>query len=263
MKSLMRYLNLIFLASTGVTLIALQLRPEGWIVWLVGLIFLCLTDRTFARNGLLIYISLAILGLIPINTNIDMGHMLEMGGAMFLTIALPFFISKYVYKEALVQFPFRMGRRWLRREVAYIVLAGVVSYFVLPFYLGNTGAYQNWAVEPGAWNLGKLFFGTNVLGIWDELFFICTALAILKTKVPFWAANLTQAALFTSFLFELGFTGWAPFLIYPFALSQGYIFKKTHSLLYIITIHLTIDLVLYLALIDAHHPTWLPIFITG
>jgi membrane protease YdiL (CAAX protease family) len=75
-------------------------------------------------------------------------------------------------------------------------------------------------------------------------------------------ANAAQAVIFTLFLFELGFRGWAPFAIFPFALSQGYIFNKTHSLLYVITIHLIIDLVLYLALIHAHYPQWLPIFLT-
>ena len=38
--------------------------------------------------------------------------------------------------------------------------------------------------------------------------------------------------------------------------------KKSKSLFYVITIHLTLDLILFLALIFAHHPLWMPIFIT-
>ena len=46
-----------------------------------------------------------------------------------------------------------------------------------------------------------------------------------------------------------------------FALTQGYIFKKTESLLYVITIHLTLDLVLFLALLNVHTPTLADIFL--
>jgi membrane protease YdiL (CAAX protease family) len=118
-------------------------------------------------------------------------------------------------------------------------------------------------VLPGVANLLKLFIGTNVLGIWDELFFVITVLAILRRYLPFIWANGAQAILWTSFLYELGFRGWGPVAIFPFALLQGYIFKRTDSLLYILTIHLTIDLVLYLALVHAYHPGWVPLFVTG
>lgn len=126
----------------------------------------------------------------------------------------------------------------------------------------TTGAYQNWVVENDPYHLFILFLGTNGLGIWDELFFIVTVLALLKRHMPFHQANLVQALLFTSFLYELGFRGWAPFIIYPFALLQGLVFRRTDNLVYIIAIHLTIDFVLYLALINAHHPQLLNIFIT-
>ena len=111
--------------------------------------------------------------------------------------------------------------------------------------------------------ISLLFIGTNALGIWDELFFIITVLALLRRHLPFFWANAIQAVLFTAFLYELGFRGWAPLAIYPFALLQGIVFKKTHNLLYIIAIHLTIDFVLFLALINAHHPHLVDIFITS
>jgi hypothetical protein len=69
--------------------------------------------------------------------------------------------------------------------------------------------------------------------------------------------------MWTSFLYELGFRGWGPLLIFPFALSQGYVFKTTKSLLYIITVHLTIDFMLFLVLIHLHHPEHLRIFLTS
>src|SRR5438105_3569702 len=127
--------------------------------------------------------------------------------------------------------------------------------------LKSSGSYVNWTVDPGVSNLVRFFIGTNALGIWDELFFVSTVLGLLRRHLAFPIANLTQSILFTSFLYELGFRGWAFLVIFLFALVQGYIFKKTESLFYIITIHLTFDLILYLALIYTHHPSWMPIFI--
>jgi membrane protease YdiL (CAAX protease family) len=126
----------------------------------------------------------------------------------------------------------------------------------------STGEYHNWNFDLTVESLGLLFIGTNALGIWDELFFVVTVLALLRRHLPFVWANLAQASMFTAFLYELGFRGWAPFLIFPFALLQGIVFKKTENLIYVIAIHLTLDFVLYLALINAHHSHLLPIFIT-
>ena len=43
---------------------------------------------------------------------------------------------------------------------------------------------------------------------------------------------------------ELGFHAWGPVLIYPFALIQAWIFSKTKSLSYIVSVHLLFDFVL-------------------
>lgn len=185
-----------------------------------------------------------------------------MGIPLVLAIALPFIITRYLYKEKTIRFPFHHGRNWYKSEILYILITATIAYLLLPFYLRDTGAYLNWTVPTDPQGLFVLFLGTNGLGTWDELFFVSTVFAILRKHFPFPLANAAQAVLFTSFLFELGFTGWAPLVLYPFALSQGFIFKKTDSLLYVITIHLTLDLILYLALINAHHPGWLHIFFT-
>jgi membrane protease YdiL (CAAX protease family) len=51
-------------------------------------------------------------------------------------------------------------------------------------------------------------------------------------------------------------------VIYLFTLLQGWVYYKTHSLLYVVAIHLAVDLILYLVLIYLYHPDWLSIFIT-
>ncbi len=132
----------------------------------------------------------------------------------------------------------------------------IVGYFLVPYYLQDTGSYLNWTVTPGFVEVFILFLGTNALGIWDELFFVNTILSILRKHFTFHIANITQAILFTSFLYELGFRGWGPCIIFPFALAQGYVFRETRNLAYIITLHLCLDLILFLALLVLHHPEW-------
>jgi membrane protease YdiL (CAAX protease family) len=246
---------------TGVLLIALQL-PMGWVAFGIGVALLVLSSDTFRRDIALIYLSLALLGITRIDTTVTYAHMGSMGLTLLLAVALPYFVSRYIYKDYLVRFRWHHGRSWYKKEVFYVFFTVVVSYFLLPFYLRDTGAYLNWSVEPGFSFLSRLFVGTNALGIWDELFFISTVLGILRRFLPFGQANFVQSVLFTSFLFELGFTGWGPIAIFLFALLQGYVFRKTESLLYVVTIHLSLDFVLYLALIQAHYPSWIPIFIT-
>lgn len=263
MKKWWEHLNIVLLCLSTVILIGQQIKPEGWILLLLSSLTLLLCSKQFAKDLLLIYIAIAILGVTPINTNISIPHMLKMGLTLTLAVAIPYLVSRFVYRDYLVRFQFHHGRNWYKLEIAYIGLTVVVSYFLLPFYLKNTGAYLNWTVEPGINNITRFFIGTNALGIWDELFFVSTVLGILRRYLSFTWANLAQAVLFTSFLYELGFTGWGFVMIYLFALIQGYIFKKTESLFYIITIHLSLDLVLFLALINAHHPSWIAIFLTG
>jgi len=258
-----QYLSILLLCACTIQLVGLQNKLAGWSLLALGILTLAQASKNFRRNLLLIYISIAILGITPINTQISWAHMLIMGTTIGLALALPYLISRYIYLEHAVRFRFHHGRQWYKSEIIYILATATAAYFLVPFYLKNTGSYHNWTVDAGAANVTRLFVGTNALGIWDELFFISTIFGILRRYIPFTWANLAQAVLFTSFLYELGFRGWGPVVIFPFALSQGYIFKKTESLFYVITIHLTLDLVLFLALLNAHHPSWVPIFVTG
>ncbi|MGO1855187.1 MAG: CPBP family intramembrane glutamate endopeptidase, partial [Microbacteriaceae bacterium] len=54
---------------------------------------------------------------------------------------------------------------------------------------------------------------------------------------------------------------WGPVLTIPFALLQGYIFLRTHSLAYVVTVHLLFDAVVFAVLVHAHNPGLLPIFL--
>ena len=146
---------------------------------------------------------------------------------------------------------------------AVLVVVGVVllGYCILPAYLIRTGVYQNWPDASDPTIFWRLFLGVNAVGIWDELFFICTMFTLLRQHFPDWLANILQAVVFSSFLWEIGYQAWGPLLTFPFALLQGYTFKLTKSLTYVVTVHLTFDFVLFLALVHAHNRDWLPIFL--
>lgn len=260
--------KLIFLAGICATAVLLLGIPStktiGWLLlsWL-ALGLLIFKRSIFARDMLLLLLSLSILGLTPINTNVSTGHILLMGGMILSAVALPFAVTRFVFKERIMQFPFWMGRAWTKREILYVFIAVAIAYFMFPYYFFSTGSYLNWTVELDAGSLVRLFIGTNGLGIWDELFFIGTALALMKRHVPFHWANIAQATLFATFLYELGFHGWGPVAVFIFALTQGYIFQKSKAFSYILTIHLAVDLVLYLVLIHLHHPHLLRIFLVS
>lgn len=241
-----------------------SLKWVGWVLLVIAVAALSLNYRTrFSRHMLVLAGALALLGVVPISTDISYGHMLVMGSILTATVALPFIITTYLFGDRVITFPFRFERRWYRREIAYVLFAGAAAYLIIPSYLANTGSYLNWSAILDPSHITRLFLGTNALGIWDEVFFVGVCLALLRQHLPFFWANLAQATLWTTFLYELGFRGWGPVPIFLFALSQGYIFQKSKSLLYIITVHLTIDFVLFLTLVHLHNPEHLRIFITS
>jgi len=253
---------LLLLAVISVILVGLANKSLGWPLYAASFLLHLFTTRgAFRRHISLLYISLGLLGLIPITTDITNENFIRMGLVLLAALGLPFIVSRWLYKDKAIVFRWLHGRRWLKNEISYVLGTAIGAYLFLPFYLTSAGAYLNWGVDNTAESITRLFIGTNALGIWDELFFVSTVLGILRRYLPFWQANLLQAVLFTSFLFELGFTGWGPLVIYPFALSQGYIFRKTDSLLYVVTIHLTLDFFLFLALLNAHHPGLADIFV--
>ena len=159
-----------------------------------------------------------------------------------------------------MRFPINTGRRWTTGERWYLAIRGgscLADHAVLLHQLRH---YQNWPAVTSRARSSRLFIGVNAVGIWDELFFICTAFALLRRHFPLWQANILQAIIFVSFLWELGYQSLGPLLTIPFALLQGYIFNRTRSLPYVVTVHLLFDACSCL-LVHAHNPGWLPIFI--
>ncbi|HMO10978.1 MAG TPA: CPBP family intramembrane metalloprotease, partial [Actinotalea sp.] len=175
----------------------------------------------------------------------------------------PVVLSRLVFRDPTIRFPWRTGKRWTRTQWAYLVLVVGAGYLVLPYYFLSSGAYLNWPTVVEGQEVARLFVGVNAVGTWDELFFICTVFALLRKHFPVWTANVLQATVFVSFLWELGYREWGPLLTIPFALIQGFTFNLTKSLTYVLVVHLLFDAVVFMVLVHAHTPELFDIFVTA
>ncbi|MCU1434731.1 MAG: amino terminal protease family [Pseudarthrobacter sp.] len=257
----LRLIPATLVSASGFTLFALENRLVGFILLGAALLLAGFISRRLLLDLALIGVGLTAMSAVPITTDISTGHMLVMGTAMIVAVGIPYLVSRFATKDHAIGFPLRTGEPWTRAEKWYLLAVPALGYAVLPVYMISTGVYQNWPAVSDPEGIGRLFLGTNALGIWDELFFICTAFTLLRRHLPDWQANLLQAVLFTSFLWELGFHAWAPFFIFPFALLQAKLFTLTRSLTYIVAIHLLFDFVLFLVLLHAHNRAWIDIFV--
>jgi hypothetical protein len=248
-------------SASGFLLFAREDRLSGFLLLAAALVLAGIINRRLLIDLALIGVGLTAMSLVPITTDISTEHMAVMGTAMTLAVGIPYAVSRFITKDHAIRFPIRTGQPWTRAEKWYLPAVLVIGYALMPVYMIRTGVYNNWPAVSDVDGIARLFLGTNVLGIWDELFFICTTFTLLRRHLPDWQANLLQAVLFTSFLWELGFHSWAPFFIFPFALLQARLFTVTKSLSYIVSVHLLFDFVLFLVLIHAHNREWIDIFL--
>jgi membrane protease YdiL (CAAX protease family) len=247
----------VLVCGAAVLLFGFILPIAGYAVLAAGLVTAWLTDRSGRTSRLLPDLSLIALGQVIISTisvaaDISYGNMLLMGTVLSLAVAVPYVISRFGFGDRVIRFPWRTGHRWTGVQWGYLALVIFLGWFILPFYFITSGVYTNWPTVTLPDEIVRLFVGVNAVGIWDELFFICTVFALLRRHFPVWQANLLQSIVFVSFLWELGYQSWWPLLTIPFALLQGYTFSLTKSLTYVITVHLLFDAVVFLVIVYAH-----------
>ena len=233
--------------------------PLGYAALGLGLIAAAVVDRAKGTRVLpdlaLIGTSLAVISLISLKADISYPAILTFGIVLTSAVVIPYLGSRFLLKDHAIRFPWK-GWRWNRAQWTYLIVVVVAGYVLLPYYFIASGVYRNWPAIHAPDELVRLFVGVNAVGIWDELFFICCVYTLLRRHFPTWQANALQAMIFVSFLWELGYQAWGPALTIPFALVQGAIFQFTKNLAYVVTVHLTFDLVVFLVLVHAHNPAW-------
>ena len=253
------FLAAVIVAAGAVLMFGVQ-SPWGNLVLLTGVGLGLLASRPLGRDLGVIALGLLIVHTISVEADITWPRFFLMGGVLTAAVVIPYLVHRYLLRDDAIRYPRRTGRPWTRLEWAWLAIVLVAAWVILPRYFIHSGAYQNWPAVETPSEIGRLFVGVNAVGIWDELFFICMIFTLLHRHFPFWAANIVTSIIFVSFLWELGYRSWGPALTIPFALVQAIVFTKSKSLPYTITVHLLFDLIVFLSIVHAHHPQWLPIF---
>jgi hypothetical protein len=251
------YFALIAFCGATVLLIPLAWYVPGFILWGVSAFLTARqTDPRVRRNLGTLLGCIAVLAFAPIHTGLDTPH--------FIVLSL-FFASVLVGPALLLNrlapgelrwrfWPVRFSRRDLAYTVASIPLAWATinQYF---FHL-NPGLGFHWEL-PAAYDseaVRRLVIGINCVGIWDELFFINVVYALLRGIFPARIANPAQAVVYTSVLYDMAFTGHGVWIVYLFALTQGWMYENSRVLLYVLVVHLIVDVFLVLAILQQHYP---------
>lgn len=276
--SRLRILPALLVCAAAPAFFVLEILCLGWVLLALGLGAAWLLERgssplelpvsngahrppSLTRDLSLIAVGMLIVSVIPLAAELDNAAMLRFTLALGGAVVVPYVISRFIYRDYAIRFPWRTHRPWGRLQWGWLVAVLVLGWLILPFYFITSGVYENWPVVDTPDLIARLFVGVGAVGIWDELFFICTVFALLRRHFPDLVANLLQMIVFVSFLWELGYREWGPLLTIPFALLQGFIFLRTHSLSYVVTVHLLFDAVVFAVLVHAHNPGMLSIFL--
>ena len=237
----------------------LWIAPDAWL-WgapFVGVFLFSLVYETpYRRKRYLAFAaSLLVLALAPISTDTSLRGFLLLGGCFTLVLVLPTLFLRG--KDAPITFAF-----WPRRleplELFYTLLAAPLAWGALWLYFGvlSPEVPSNWALppEPDTGELLRLFIGINLVGIWDELFFINIGYAVLRQLFGPRTANLAQAVIYTTVLWTMAFRGVGPIFVYLFALTQGAMYERSRVLLWVLVVHLIVDYFLFQRIVSAYYP---------
>ncbi|MCF4120577.1 CPBP family intramembrane metalloprotease [Antribacter sp. KLBMP9083] len=250
-------------SASAVLLFAVHVRPVAYLPLVVGILLGLAVDRALGRDLALVGVGLGIISTIPLQADLTDAGMVRFAVALGGAVLVPWVLSRFVLGQDTIRFPVATGHRWSWGQIVYLVVVVVVGYLLLPWYFLGSGAYLNWPTLETDQDIWRLLVGVNAVGTWDELFFVCIVFALYRKHFGMWTANVLQAIVFVSFLWELGYREWGPFITVPFALVQGWIFSKFKSLTYVLAVHLLFDVVVFAVLVHGHHPELFDVFVTA
>lgn len=198
----------------------------------------------------------ALLAAIDINTSTADANFINVGIPFFLVIALPpLLLAKS--DPGVIRYRF-LPQVWRRADVIYTLLSIPLAWLVLELYWWLTpDLYRQWSLPPvpDEGEIQRLFIGINLVGIWDELFFVNTVFAVLRSLFAYRVANLVQAIVYTSVLYDMAFIGAGPVIVFLFAWTQGSMFEKSEGLLWVLIVHLVVDFFLVAAIVHSYYPS--------
>jgi hypothetical protein len=232
---------------------------ESWVVGGLALFcfFVSLDYEPFERKirYLALAAALAMLSVAPINTDTSDGHIYGLGFFFVAALVVPAFILRgrgvIIYKL----FPDHIDKL----ELFYTAISIPIAYVAFELYFGILSPHipYNWYLPPEPSNeaLFRLFLGINGVGIWDELFFVNTSYAIIRSLFPYRVANASQAVIYTAILWDMTFRGVGPFFVYTFAITQGAMYERSRVLLWVLIVHLIVDYFLFQKIVATYYPT--------
>jgi len=244
-----------FCLSLPLLIPAGRLLP-GFLAWGASLVLVLKDPEAVFRRRMGVLLGCAaLLAFAPIETDTSNRGFLVLGSFFLAVVLLPGLILGRTDPGVI---RFRIVPRRLRKlDLLYTAVAIPLAWGIVTFYFRvNPYLPTHWVLPAtrdtnAVW---RLFGGINSVGIWDELFFVNTVFAILRSIFPFRIANAAQAVLYTSVLFDMAFTGIGPVVVYLFAWTQGAMFEASESLLFVLLVHLIVDFFLFTAIVHSYYP---------
>lgn len=208
------------------------------------------------RRYLALAAAVVVLALAPISTDTSPYNFVLLGAFFLSAIALPALV---LWHEDPHPVTFKLlPERLEPLELFYVLLSVPLAWGAFALYFGvlSPEVPFNWSLPrvPDDASLLRLFVGINLVGIWDELFFINVCYAVLRGLFGARTANVAQAVIYTTVLYTMAFRGVGPVFVYLFALTQGAMYERSRALLWVLVVHLIVDYFLFQAIVSAYYP---------
>jgi hypothetical protein len=196
-----------------------------------------------------------LLSLVDINTDLSDRNFLVIGGAFLAVVLGPWLLLRRS-DPGVIRYRW-IPLRFRKRDIAYVLLSVPLAWGVIELYFTlNPWMPTHWTLpaEQDVEQVWRLFVGINCVGIWDELFFVNTVFAVLRSLFPYRWANAGQAVVYASVLYDMAFTGWGLVFVPVFAWTQGAMFEGSEGLIHVVLVHLIVDFFLFSAIVHYYYP---------
>ena len=248
-------------ALSAALLIPLAWWIPGLAAWTVSAVLVWRSGSTALRHRMgVLLMAVLVLAAVPIGTDLGNANFLRVGGAFLAVVVGPWAWLRR-RDPGVIEYTI-FPKRWNAVQIGYVLLSVPLAWAIVHwyFFVLTPEMPLQWPVDAQSprSQIWRLFGGINGVGIWDELFFVNTVYAVLRSLFPARWANLAQAVVYTSVLNDMAFIGAGPVIVYCFALTQGVMYERTRALIYVLAVHLIVDAFLVKAILHYHQPASIP-----